>query len=542
MRLIIPVITHLLIVFPLYSQWPISPDSAIYVGYGSQKQVVEDGQGGVYIVYGSTHAYCTRINHEGQKIWEAIPLDGDYPETIHNSVALATDSSLLVSYSNILYIGSFQTGDAHIRVQKISPNGEKLWGDGVVVTPDNASGSFDEHPHLVGSKVVADDSGGAYVAWTDMRNDPPGSVPELYAQRLNSAGEIMWDSLGILIDDRVERISHLAISSTNQILLTFLKLNTNFVYQSLAQLIDQDGTILLQDGSFDFNVNPITHYTLNSGDQIVYTSRDDKVFKVNLDFEYLWPVAGITISDSSDFIWDMVTDQNGGVILQYQKDDTSHEMFSQWIENDGTLKYGPSGLFVTTSDVEYVTTTMSDPESFIVTYQDWYNYTAQRIDSGGNLLWPDNTLIHSNNHYTSHWQESVSDTDGGIICVFDYNYSTYAAQMGQNGDVGSLTSISERYRNRARPTEFTLATAYPNPFNSVTILDVYSNYTGQANISIYNLKGANISAQTYQVVAGRNNLAINFLSLKVPSGQYLIKIWQRNNPEENQYVKACYVK
>ncbi|NQT63950.1 MAG: T9SS type A sorting domain-containing protein [Candidatus Marinimicrobia bacterium] len=485
MRYLKQIVVLVVLAAATFAQWPTSPDSAIYVGSGRYKRVVEDGQGGVYIVNGSDHAYCTRINHQGEKVWEQIPLDGDYHETKHNSAAIASDSSLLISYRDMLFIGSTETGDAHIRVQKISHEGGKLWGEGVVVTPDNASGTNDNYPRSVWSYAIGDDAGGAYVAWTDRRND----ATQLYLQRISSDGEIMWDSLGVYLDAGVSQIKYITLSNNHDVLIIYVTISQNGAYHYNAQIVDPFGTPLFGETPHDFNLVPTAHFFLNGSDRLFYTNGTDRVFQLDLNFEHIWPEEGIAFSDSSDFIWSLALDQSGGVILQYQKDDFSNRNFSQWIENNGSLKFGSSGLFFSTSDVEHVTTTMSNPESFIVTYQDWYNYSAQSIDSNGNLLWPDNTLIHSYNHYTSHWQNSVSDTEGGIICVLDYNYSTYATQMGPDGNVGSITSIVEPKR---MPSTHILISAYPNPFNPSTTIEYDLPEHSDVSLIIYDVAGREV--------------------------------------------------
>ncbi len=164
---------------------------------------------------------------------------------------------------------------------------------------------------------------------------------------------------------------------------------------------------------------------------------------------------------------------------------------------------------------------MSDPESFIVTYQDWDKYTAQRIDSSGNLLWPDNTLLHNYNHYTSYWQEAVSDTEGGIICVFDYNYSTYAAQMGPDGNVGSITSIVEP--GSMPPTQI-LISAYPNPFNPITTIQYDLPEQSDVSLIVYDVAGREVQT---------------LVSTSLAAGSYEVR-WDGTNRDGRQVVGGLY--
>ena len=517
-----------------FAQWPTSPDSAIHVGFGRQKQVVEDGQGGVYIGSGS---YCTRLNHEGEKVFDQLPLDGDYPQKSVNSVALSTDGSLIVSYSNIIFIGSNETGEAHILVQKISPNGVKLWGEGVVVTPDNTTGTYDQGVHGVSSKVIADDSGGAYVAWTDWRNDLPG-VSELYIQRLNASGEIMLDSLGVFIDDRIKAFRELVGTSNHLPVLFYARLNTSFVTKVYFQRLTSTGELHWDDqapqiigGGYGFSIDAFDN---------IFFAHDDRIFKHDLDFQPIWPDTGVVISDSSEFIWGMIPDENGGAIGQYQKDTESNRVYSQWVESDGSLKFDEHVLYVSNSKIEYITSNISDSESFIVTYQDWDNYRTQRIDSEGNSLWTDDNLLFNYTHYTSHWQQSISDTEGGIICVLDYNYAIYATQMGPAGNVGSITSIVEP---KHIPLTHIPISAYPNPFNPSTTIEYELPEHSVVSLVIFDVAGREVTTLVYsQQTPGSYKVGwngTNTVGQQVAGGIYFARL---KAEEFSNTAKLVYLK
>ena len=72
-----------------------------------------------------------------------------------------------------------------------SATGEQVWEDGgvpVCTAPGNQGGPF----------VIADGSGGAFVVWSDYRNDPNiFSSADLYAQRIDANGNALWEKDGI---------------------------------------------------------------------------------------------------------------------------------------------------------------------------------------------------------------------------------------------------------------------------------------------------------------------------------------------------------
>ncbi|MCF7811673.1 T9SS type A sorting domain-containing protein, partial [bacterium] len=80
------------------------------------------------------------------------------------------------------------------------------------------------------------------------------------------------------------------------------------------------------------------------------------------------------------------------------------------------------------------------------------------------------------------------------------------------------------------PTEFTVSDAYPNPFNSTSVISYTVPQTGIVNAELYDISGRAIStliserqsAGTYQAVIDGNNL---------PAGLYLFRITAGNQSE-----------
>jgi len=539
---------YLLIIILTYSsilaQWPTSPDSAILIGLGKAKQVVEDGQGGVYIVHGDYDGLCTRINHDGVKVWGNVGLDGVYSEQPHQSAALASDGSLLVSYRDILYIGGWDWGDAHIRVQKISPDGEKLWGEGVVVTPDNASGPDDYNPYIY-SFVISDDSGGAYVVWEDFRNNVGGfRWAELYIQRINAEGQVLWDSLGVLVDSYILGVKLFALTNESlPLIIYFRDENQNWVTQQYLQKYDENGSanwiergpMLVGGGGHGV--------TLDQNDNLFVTS-DEKIFKFNTDYDPIWPEDGIVFSDSLYRVWDIISDGLGGAILQYGKDDSTNRYFTQWIDDQGQLKFGPSGLFVTKIMSDDVTANMSDTASFIVAYQPIWGaekeYIGQRVDSDGNLLWEEEALLANYNNSFHYYPRAIPDGEHGIIYVYDIDSRTYVTQLGSEGYLGSITSTAEL--NSILPDELRLNSVYPNPFNSSLAIQYELNTNDLIHTDLYNLQGKYIMSAMHYGKSGSNKLTIDFSTIELPSGIYLVDVWADSSPRVKHVSKATYLK
>lgn len=88
-----------------------------------------------------------------------------------------------------------------IYASRLNSSGQSLWTiNGVAVC--EASGVSDW------PKIVADGSGGATIAWEDTRNNP--TLPDVYAQRLDSGGSPLWIANGVGVSTAVDSQHRLA--------------------------------------------------------------------------------------------------------------------------------------------------------------------------------------------------------------------------------------------------------------------------------------------------------------------------------------------
>ncbi|MBU8923232.1 MAG: hypothetical protein KOO63_15540, partial [Bacteroidales bacterium] len=81
-----------------------------------------------------------------------------------------------------------RSGEYDIYAQRIDASGTALWTtDGVLLCTD--FGEDEEAP-----RITSDGAGGAIVVWQDYRS---GTSWDVYAQRIDSAGTVLWDEYGI---------------------------------------------------------------------------------------------------------------------------------------------------------------------------------------------------------------------------------------------------------------------------------------------------------------------------------------------------------
>jgi hypothetical protein len=141
-------------------------------GYGAVAAWSENRNGGAQ----GYDIYARRVNNSGTPQWAGggVPvcdLNGDQ----QNPSMVNVGVSVIVAWDDL------RSPDRNIWVQKLDSSGNALWlADGLPVCQFSGS-QYDP-------KIVSDLAGGAIVVWTDVRSSPS----KIYAQRLDANGQRLW--------------------------------------------------------------------------------------------------------------------------------------------------------------------------------------------------------------------------------------------------------------------------------------------------------------------------------------------------------------
>lgn len=153
------------------------------------QRMVMDGQGGVIVVFEQKNSatyyweiWAQRINANGDPVWApgGQPVTNVLSEHLNERIQSDGQGGVYVTFQD------FRNGmDYDVYVQHLGPNGEYLWGTGVLAC--NAMGT------QTNPKIDPDNNGGVIVSWTDMRN---GTDYDVYAQRIDANGNLLWGATG----------------------------------------------------------------------------------------------------------------------------------------------------------------------------------------------------------------------------------------------------------------------------------------------------------------------------------------------------------
>ncbi len=248
-----------------------------------------------------------------------------------------------------------RTGDRDIYVQKVDTTGATLWGEtGIRAT---VAVGRQEDPVL-----VSDGAGGAFLAWIDYRDDEYGDV---YAQHLDSDGNLSWDPTGLPI----------AVNNGSQQSLNMARGATGVAYViwddgSLSESGDIFGTVLTLTGALaaggtdglvlvNATGTQTKHSIETSGSEVVVVWQDTRdandpdIFgqRLDVDFTGLWGENGISVcGHSSNQAYPKVAPAAGNSVAISWLDDRNNiktDIFSQLLAENGTAEWTVDGISIT---------------------------------------------------------------------------------------------------------------------------------------------------------------------------------------------------
>ena len=306
------------------------------------------------------------------------------------------------------------------------------------------------------AKICNDGDGGAIIVWVDRRL---GDFEyDIYAQRVNSTGDVHWTINGIvvcidvMIDDPLTYENPLQICSDGAggVIITFVHgLGTS--RNIFAARVDENGVVVWGSGSGAYVCSAggyqgyhqicsdgaggaiITWYDSGSGNGDIYAQLVDSSGTM------IWTANGVAICTTSDFQGrpQLCSDGAGGAIIIWEDRRVADgDIYAQRINSTGVVQWTTDGVPICT---------VSDYQSFmnlnpqicsdgaggaIITWEDRRvdsesNIYAQKVNANGVIQWSFNGRALCSGLYTFSTQ-ICSDGSGGAFIVWILNYLGYA--------------------------------------------------------------------------------------------------------------------
>lgn len=323
----------------------------------------------------------------------------------------------------------------NIFAQKLNSEGSTLWNSTGVAISTSAGDQY--YPVMTG-----DGAGGAIIAWFDCRYTNSSDVTEIFAQRIDTNGNVLWAENGLAICTVTNDQSNPVITSDGvggAIICWHDKRNGN--YDIYAQRVNGDGAVLWAESGVAVNTSDDTQWwpTIasdgNNGAIIAWTdnrhfstsSSDIYTQRIDGNGNLLWSETGvavcIAVDDQSSVV--MASDDAGGVILSWpDKRSGNYDVYAQRVNSVGSTLWTSDGVPICTAEHEQPSPVITsdgangaiiawgdkrlDPGNFL------NNVYAQRVNGEGSTLW---TL------------------DGVAICTVAYQNSPVITGDGNGGAI-----------------------------------------------------------------------------------------------------------
>jgi hypothetical protein len=373
-----------------------------------------------------------------------------------NGTAICTQSSYqydpqLASDGNGGAIITWQDrrlGNYDIYAQRVDSSGIPQWiTNGVTICADSSS--------QMPPQIVADGSGGAIITWRDNRL---GNY-DIYAQRINSSGEVQWTTDGVTVCavDYSQDYPEIASDGNGGAIITWVDYRNNSHDDIYAQRINGSGEAeWTANGKAVCNADQDQQYhqiiSDGSGGAIIAwadyrNNNDNDVYaqKINSDGFPQWTIDGVAISavytDQEDPY--LVSDGNGGAIITWYGYDyqtfNNYDVFAQKVDSDGIPQWTTNGVIISSGDEyqDYPKIAADGSGGAIIAWQDGRNtfnadiYT-QRINDG----------YSSSGRYTTEKIENTDSQFEGWTTLAWTGSGTIAAEVRTATSYAGLDSAS----------------------------------------------------------------------------------------------------
>jgi len=305
-------------------------------------------------------------------------------------------------------------------VQKISPEGDFLWGEkGVLIGSGyGEAGEFDSY-------AVSDGSGGAVVIWVERLPQPEGEPEPSYFQthvaKIDSEGDVEWQRDIPGVDQAIPDGSGgviIAYRAPYQDNISVLK-------------IDGEGNLLWGQGGASLNLSGYDSQrdiaSDNSGGVIVVQQipGEDIICAQRVDSggNILWQTGGVQACVGPAEGAQVVSDGAGGAIIAYMRNIPCEDgrtgycdvdIYAQRIDTEGNVLWGPDGMPICAgpshpNTPQIVADGAGGAIILFVFIADYTAFHAQRIDADGHELWNEEAELWGG--------DIVSDGFGGVISV-----------------------------------------------------------------------------------------------------------------------------
>lgn len=351
----------------------ITPLTAAAADNQIQPYAIGDGAGNVFVTWADQRIantngdiFVQKLNSSLSEAWTAkgVNICNAAGSQANPYLVLDGAGGIIVTWSD----PRLATSNRDIYAQKVNSAGVPQWapladGVGICTAAGNQPGSSTQSDIF----IVADGSGGAVIAWGDVRNGAvsgSSSNMDIYAQKINTAGAVQWAASGIDLivptGSGNQRQPVLVNDGTGNILAAWIDARSGTINGELY------GAQILADGTLPLQFLNITGSISNNNIQVSFTTAQEQNL-ANLIIEK--SAEGISFSSLTS-----VKPANKINGSSYQVTDASPLKGNNYyrvkaVDKDGAIHYSPIALVLYDQKISITTRLYPNPATTTLALQ-----------------------------------------------------------------------------------------------------------------------------------------------------------------------------
>jgi len=503
-----------------------------------------DQSGGTIIAWSDRHngkseIFAQRIGSTGIALWTTNGIPICTQDSSFNPVIVSDGSGgAIIAWES--YRGSTTTD---IFAQRVNSSGAAQWTNNgvsvcvVVFNQDTVA-------------IVSDGLGGAILTWQDYRANTAGGLADIYAQRVNNSGAMLWTANGVSVcnEATAQRGPKLINDGSGGAFITWSDHRSGY-YDIYTQRVSSDGAPMYttngvatctmatdqikpdicSDGAGGVIIT-WTDYR-STTDYNIYAQRQGPALVI------VWAVDGVVMNNNvayDQYDPKIVSDGMGGAIISWTDNRTgvapgTADIYAQRVSSSGAVLWTPTGVTICTAAGDQIKSQLvSDGNNgAYITWEDHRNagnsdIYAQRIASNAALNWAATGFAICTIENDQMNPMIVSNGNLGCFVVWqDYrsgnNFDIYTTGFNTTGFIVTVEG------GTMIPFEFALLQNYPNPFNPATTINYQLPNTSNVKLTIYDALGHVVNLLVNETqTAGNHEIVWNAGAF--PSGVYFYRL------------------
>jgi len=343
---------------------------------------------------GPWEVYAYKIATDGTMLWgaEGLTLSASGIDNISPRLAVLPDNSIVVTWSK---------NYSSIIAQRISADGDFLWGDGMAINNLTAS--------LLSPQPIISSNGHLLIQWISQTGSIWAAESKLYLQKYALDGSSIWNeptvTVGPVVFPMGNWLQQLVEDGNDASFSAWTEMSGN-VQSAVIQHITEDGNLSWVDG--------------------VELSGNNSNFRMT---------PHIVVAENSQELMAVWNESNGS--------QSQRGVYAQRIDGSGSRLWGMNGIAVIplNNDYDYLDLSIVGMEEEMITafIQQSPNMNsdvyATRLDADGNTTWSDGNVVITNSDSPKS-DMMVGKGQGCVFITWTEEGNVYAHCLKENGTLG----------------------------------------------------------------------------------------------------------